>query len=402
MQHYPASSMSQNNNWHRKKKAPKKEDNYVPPYDATFLAKSTDTLTLSPGLSDKLKAGKIETFYDITRRYSKDFYKISTFNKKDLLELQNAIKPHRIAFRPDEVIADIDCLVTNKQEANNKTQLIERAKPFSNKIVGESPPSQMNRSSSNTERNQKQPYLNTKDATSHIKQNEKQRSAQPVITNKAQFNQQSQLSKTQSNFIQSNKDRQPDKPFTPSQSNQRQQPNNKTETQNTKNINLQKKASKTPIVEISEKGKKDERDRHRPKKRTEPIPTDIYVKINRGGKWGFVDRSGKEIVAPLYDELFSFKEELCCVEKDDLFGFINRKGVEVIPIEYDFTTSFSEGYACVCRNGSCGYIDKNNNVIVDFKYDAGTAVTDGSCRVKKDGKWGELIISNPFEVRWII
>lgn len=144
--------------------------------------------------------------------------------------------------------------------------------------------------------------------------------------------------------------------------------------------------------------------------KTQPAPEkqDLYVKINRGGKWGFRERSGKMVIEPVYDEVFTFHDDLCCVEKDEKFGFINRNGEIVIPIEYDCATSFSEGYALVYKRDKCGYINAKNEVVVDFVFDAGTPVIDGECRVKKDGKWGEmhLIASSDGtvrtgDIRWI-
>lgn len=141
----------------------------------------------------------------------------------------------------------------------------------------------------------------------------------------------------------------------------------------------------------------------RPTKTVIKDEPDRYVKINKNGLWGFRDRNSKDMAVPaVYDEVFSFKEDLCCVQKDEKFGFINRQGEEIIPLIYDCATSFSEGVACVFKGDSCGYIDTNGKTVVDFKYDAGTPVSNGECRVKKNGKWGELHIDNPDDVRWII
>ena len=141
----------------------------------------------------------------------------------------------------------------------------------------------------------------------------------------------------------------------------------------------------------------------RPTKTVIKDEPDRYVKINKNGLWGFRDRNSKDMAVPaVYDEVFSFKEDLCCVQKDEKFGFINRQGEEIIPLIYDCATSFREGVACVFKGDSCGYIDINGETVVDFKYDAGTPVSNGECRVKKNGKWGELHIDNPDDVRWII
>ncbi|HHU43197.1 MAG: WG repeat-containing protein [Bacillota bacterium] len=140
-----------------------------------------------------------------------------------------------------------------------------------------------------------------------------------------------------------------------------------------------------------------EKKSHKPKK----APADIYVKFNKGGKWGFTDRNGKVVIPPQFDEVFSYKEDLCCVEKDERFGFIDREGVEVVPIIYECALSFSEGLACVFKGGKCGYINKENEVVIDFQFDAGTSVENGKCHIKRDEKWGELTISDPANIRWI-
>lgn len=132
-------------------------------------------------------------------------------------------------------------------------------------------------------------------------------------------------------------------------------------------------------------------------------PADIYIKISKNGLFGFKDkRSNRIVIEPIFEEVFSFKEDLCCFQKDNKFGFFDRKGTIIIEPEYDIAFSFSDGYACVYKNDKCGYIDKENNTIIDFIYDAGTKVIDGECRVKKGSQWGELHIESPNDVRWIV
>jgi hypothetical protein len=163
---------------------------------------------------------------------------------------------------------------------------------------------------------------------------------------------------------------------------------------------LKEKGFKETI--LTEAQEREEKEKSRPKQKPIEEVKDIYLKINKNGKWGFEDRSGNEVIPPEYEEAFNFKEDLCCVMKDEKYGFIDRKGVIVIPFEYDLASSFSEGYACVFRGDKCAYIDKENNLITPFIYDAGTAVENNQSRVKKDDKWGELHMDSPNEVRWII
>lgn len=141
-----------------------------------------------------------------------------------------------------------------------------------------------------------------------------------------------------------------------------------------------------------------------PRKPFVPTPpyqakTDRYVKFQRGGKWGFRDQKGKEVIPPIYDEVFSFKEDMACVERNQAFGFINRENELVIPYKYDCASSFSEGLACVSLDEKCGYIDKTGAVVIPFVYDAGTAFVDKTARVKQGGKWGSYSLETK-EVDW--
>ena len=126
---------------------------------------------------------------------------------------------------------------------------------------------------------------------------------------------------------------------------------------------------------------------------TPPLPEkkDRFVKFQRAGKWGFKDEKGKEVIPPIYDEVFSFKDDYACVEKNGLFGYITRKNELTIPYKYTCASSFAYGLACVSLDDKCGYIDVEDKVVIPFIYDAGTAFdADGTARAKRDGRWGIL------------
>ena len=268
------------NNRNRKHKKPEIGAGYRPPFAEDVLAQSVEELAIRPDTLELLKGAGITDMRGVLIREEKDFYRISTFNKKNLLDVKFALKKRNLFLRP-----------TQEEKTEVKTE-------------------------------------------GPIKQEEKKKPEK-------QEKQESRSSSKQ-----------------------------------------QKKPQKPSRTEVREE-------------------VDIYVKINKGTKWGFKDRSGNQKVAPIYDEVFSYKEDLCCVGKDEKYGYINREGEEVIPLVYDCAVSFNEGYACVFKGEKCGYINKNNETVIDFKFDAGTPVINGECRVKRDGKWGELHLDAPSEIRWI-
>jgi hypothetical protein len=45
-----------------------------------------------------------------------------------------------------------------------------------------------------------------------------------------------------------------------------------------------------------------------------------------GGKWGYIDRTGKYIIKPRFDKADPFSNGLARVELDDTWGYINKTG----------------------------------------------------------------------------
>ncbi len=296
----------------RNNKKPFVKNDYNPPYPAELMAESVDTLKLREETANLLKTAGISTLRDLAVREEKDFYRIHTFNKKNLLDVKNALRAKKVAIKPTPEV---------KPATENAGQ--DNKKPDNKQEQGKK-------------------YLQRP-------QNNGDRRNGKENAEKDKYG-------LNSDFVMTTHPQRPPRPKT------------------------------VPVKEEH----------------------DIYVKVNKGGKWGFKDRNGKQVVEPVYDEVFSYKENVCCVEKDERFGYINREGELIIPLIYDCATSFSEGYACVYKREKCGYIDMNNETVVEFTFDAGTPVSDGECRVKRDGKWGEMHIAknenggvSVSEIRWI-
>ncbi len=183
-------------------------------------------------------------------------------------------------------------------------------------------------------------------------------------------------------------------------------PNDKNGKANNQQAKKERREERPRWDDVSEAKTKKEREKLRPKKTVIEEVKDIYVKINKNGLWGFAERAnGKEAISPKFDDVFSYKEDLCCVEFDGKYGYIDRKGDFVIEPQYDIASSFSMGYACVYQGDNCGYINKEGKLVIPTIYDAGTPVKEDGCRVKKNGQWGEITIDtdgNISDVRWIV
>lgn len=120
------------------------------------------------------------------------------------------------------------------------------------------------------------------------------------------------------------------------------------------------------------------------------------VKLN--DKYGFINREGK-LVIPLkynsaesfskgktlvryanknmyisvagkeYEQIGDFLEGLAVVKSNGKYGFIDKTGKEVISLKYDEVENFREGLAKVVLNKKIGYISKIERIVIPIKYD---------------------------------
>ncbi len=110
--------------------------------------------------------------------------------------------------------------------------------------------------------------------------------------------------------------------------------------------------------------------------------------VELNGKYGYVNKTGKEVIPFKYDYAYSFSEGLAAVKLNGKWRYIDKTGKEVIPLKYDNADSFSEGLAVVKLNGKWCYIDKTGKEVIPLKYDAAWHFSEGLARVELNGKFG--------------
>lgn len=112
------------------------------------------------------------------------------------------------------------------------------------------------------------------------------------------------------------------------------------------------------------------------------------ARVCKGNKWGYIDKTGKEAVSPQYDACSSFSEGLAAVKKGGKWGYIDKTGKTVVSPKYTYAGGFSEGLAVVANAGKYGYIDKTGKVAAAAAYEQASDFSGGLAAVKKGGKWG--------------
>ena len=89
-------------------------------------------------------------------------------------------------------------------------------------------------------------------------------------------------------------------------------------------------------------------------------------------KYGLIDRAGKMVVKPVYDNLFGVKpgETACPAEKDGKWGCIDAVGNVIVPLLYDESFArLGDGRAVVTRDGREGLLGEDGSELLPAVYD---------------------------------
>lgn len=95
---------------------------------------------------------------------------------------------------------------------------------------------------------------------------------------------------------------------------------------------------------------------------------DALFRIREGRKIGFIDRTGKVVIAPKFETAEDFQEGLARVYVGAEAGFIDRTGKFVIKPVYATATNFEGGRSLVSKDGKYSLIDKQGNTVAEIPY----------------------------------
>lgn len=89
------------------------------------------------------------------------------------------------------------------------------------------------------------------------------------------------------------------------------------------------------------------------------------IPVQYNGKWGYVNKEGKEVIPVIYDQIRDyFFKGICEAMREGKYGFVNTEGKEVIPLIYDFVSlsNVGEGSIMAYLNGKRVYMDLQGNL----------------------------------------
>lgn len=125
-------------------------------------------------------------------------------------------------------------------------------------------------------------------------------------------------------------------------------------------------------------------------------------------RYGYIDTTGNFVIKPQFGECNDFHEGVAFVAFVDIkhnciWGLINKEGNFIIKYKFSSICDFNEGLAAVQFNKKFGYIDKTGNFTIPLQFDTADSFKNGIAwaTIIKDNKYGfinkkgEFIINIP-------
>ena len=123
--------------------------------------------------------------------------------------------------------------------------------------------------------------------------------------------------------------------------------------------------------------------------------------VTEDDKWGYIDNSGKLVIALQFDSAEEFHDGLARVTQNGRTVFIDVSGRVVLSPKYDYVGNFSEGLApvnvgekripnigIISAPGRWGYIDTNGKLILPLKFTHAEPFSEGVAAVAEGNRTG--------------
>jgi hypothetical protein len=107
------------------------------------------------------------------------------------------------------------------------------------------------------------------------------------------------------------------------------------------------------------------------------------------GKWGYIDKTGEVVIEPVYWNAHWFKDGLAPVAKEEeKWGYINLAGEVVVPFQYELAEPFQNGMGRIYVQGLYGYVDVTGELVIPPLYFVAEPFSEGLAYVVRDDRKG--------------
>jgi len=112
--------------------------------------------------------------------------------------------------------------------------------------------------------------------------------------------------------------------------------------------------------------------------------------VKTSDNWGYIDKTGKTVIFPQYEEAYLFSDGLALVRKDKKYGYIDKEGKYIINPVYVSATPFKDGLALITTDNSYPtFINKKGEMqFIVNEADVCRLFSEDLAAFKTNNKWG--------------
>lgn len=92
-----------------------------------------------------------------------------------------------------------------------------------------------------------------------------------------------------------------------------------------------------------------------------------WAKVERGGKVGYIDKSGVEVIECIYDDILPFEKGRAKIIKNGKIGLVRETGEVYVEPKYDYIGPFVNGLAIVIIGNKRGLLNENGEEVVEVE-----------------------------------
>jgi len=93
-----------------------------------------------------------------------------------------------------------------------------------------------------------------------------------------------------------------------------------------------------------------------------------FYGARKGGKFGFVNKSGQMQIQARFDGVSVFSKGLTAVKINGLWGFVDEGDQLIVSPQFDEALDYQKGLSVVKQNGKSNLIDTKGNLLLEKWY----------------------------------
>lgn len=122
-----------------------------------------------------------------------------------------------------------------------------------------------------------------------------------------------------------------------------------------------------------------------------------FAAVRMGAKWGAIDKANGKLIDFKYQEMKPFIGKNTVVRKGKKWGIVDVENKTIVPMKFKYISGFNSDNIAVAKKGkSWGVINTEGQTVIDFEYEYDLnylslmQLTDGYLWLKKDDLWGTM------------